>query len=239
MPRDLGKLHAYDSRPWAWTREQVIGNVLGSTFAEPLYQTIWQHACLFHPQPTLGSSKFFRRAVAVVAFSSGSLSMKNMDAEQEKKKDTESSDEDRAPPPKALKKEAIQHAVSQEVVQSTSSSGYKGKELQKRREQKAASAAAGEELAVLYEKTRGKSKNKEGMKELLEARKKIEKEHKAASKKIKAEAQRQKRLLQKANNLSNEDLLEIFRQRNENRERVLAKAKASAQEAAKSSAATG
>ena len=63
------------------------------------------------------------------------------------------------------------------------------------------------------------------MKELQIERKRIQKEQHQKSKQIRMEAQRQKRLLEKANRLSNNDLLEIFRQRQENQEAAKAKAK--------------
>ena len=75
------------------------------------------------------------------------------------------------------------------------------------------------------------------MKELLLERKMVQKAHQQASKKVRAEAQRQKRLLEKANKLSNEDLLEGFRQRHENLEAAKVKAKAKAKGASAASTA--
>jgi len=46
----------------------------------------------------------------------------------------------------------------------------------------------------------------------------VQAEQRAASKKHKLAVQRQKRLLDKASSISNEDLLEIFNQRRENQE---------------------
>ena len=63
---------------------------------------------------------------------------------------------------------------------------------------------------------------------MQEERKKIQKMHNAASKKNKAESQRQKRLIEKASKLNNEDLLEIFRQRQERQQTEKAKAMDSA-----------
>ena len=48
--------------------------------------------------------------------------------------------------------------------------------------------------------------------------KKIQKEQNAATKRIRAESQRQKRLIDKASRLNNEELMEVFRQRHENQE---------------------
>ena len=68
------------------------------------------------------------------------------------------------------------------------------------------------------------------MKELKEEKDRVQAEQRAAAKKHKVAVQRQKRLLDKASALSNEDLLEIFNQRRENQELVkekeVAKAKA-------------
>ena len=82
------------------------------------------------------------------------------------------------------------------------------------------------DLSAIYEATPGGSKNRSAMKELQTERQKIQKDHNAASKRIRLEGQRQKRLIEKASRLSNEDLLEIFRQRHENQEAAKGKAKA-------------
>ena len=72
------------------------------------------------------------------------------------------------------------------------------------------------------------SKNRLHMKELQAERHRIKKQQKETSKKIRLEEQRQKRLVDKASRLSNEELLEVFSQRRENQEVFRAKAKAKA-----------
>ena len=72
------------------------------------------------------------------------------------------------------------------------------------------------------------SKNRQHMKELQEERHQIKKQQKETTKKIHLEEQRQKRLVDKASRLSNEELLEVFSQRRENQEVFRAKAKAKA-----------
>ena len=72
------------------------------------------------------------------------------------------------------------------------------------------------------------SKNRQHMKELQAERHQIKKQQKETSKKIRLEEQRQKRLVDKASRLSNEELLEVFSQRRENQEVFRAKAKAKA-----------
>ena len=66
------------------------------------------------------------------------------------------------------------------------------------------------------------------MKELQAERHQIKKQQKETTKKIRLEEQRQKRLVDKASRLSNEELLEVFSQRRENQEVFRAKAKAKA-----------
>ena len=66
------------------------------------------------------------------------------------------------------------------------------------------------------------------MKELQAERSRIKKQQNETTKKIRLEAQRQKRLVDKASRLSNEELLEVFSQRRGNREVFRAKAKATA-----------
>ena len=107
------------------------------------------------------------------------------------------------------------------------SSAKKGK---KRKE---ADAAAGVDLSAMYQATPGGSKNRGTMKELMAERKKIQKEQNAKTKQIRMETQRQRRLIEKANRLSNNDLLEMFRQRHENQEAAKAKAKAKSKAKAK------
>ena len=75
------------------------------------------------------------------------------------------------------------------------------------------------------------------MRELLAERKRIQRECNIATKRVRAENQRQKRLLEKANKLSNEDILEVFRQRHENQEAAKVKAKAKAKAASAKSTA--
>ena len=100
---------------------------------------------------------------------------------------------------------------------------------------KEGNAAAAASLAAIYEATPGKSQNRAIIKDLQAERKKIVKEKNQMTAKVRAEAQRQKRLIDKASKLSNEDLLEIFRQRHElkeAKEKAAAKAKAKAKSAA-------
>jgi hypothetical protein len=72
------------------------------------------------------------------------------------------------------------------------------------------------------------SKNRQHMKELQAERHRIKKQQKETSKKIRLEEQRQKRLVDKASRLSNDELLEVFSQRRENQEVFRASAKAKA-----------
>ena len=71
------------------------------------------------------------------------------------------------------------------------------------------------------------------MKELKEIRKTIKAEHSKATNQVRLETQRQKRLVEKASRLSNEDLLEVFHQRHENQAAYKAKCKAKAKAKAK------
>ena len=73
-----------------------------------------------------------------------------------------------------------------------------------------------------------RSKNRHNMKELQAEMQRIKKQQKETTKKIRLEEQRQKRLVDKASRLSNEELLEVFSQRRENQEVFRAKAKAKA-----------
>ena len=72
------------------------------------------------------------------------------------------------------------------------------------------------------------SKNRQHMKELQAERHQIKKQQKETSKKIRLEEQRQKRLVEKASRLSNEEVLEVFSHRRENQEVFSVKAKAKA-----------
>ena len=103
-----------------------------------------------------------------------------------------------------------------------------------RKRQKRASSAPAVDLSVIAKATPGGSSHRGAMKELLAERKKLQKEHKAATKKIRLEAQRQKRLIEKASKLNNEDLMEIFKQRHENQEAFKAAAKSAAKKGTKS-----
>ena len=60
------------------------------------------------------------------------------------------------------------------------------------------------------------SKNKKEISALQKAREEIKKKERAAAKKVKDAKEKQRRLMLKCSNLSNEDLLEIIRQRTEN-----------------------
>ena len=106
-----------------------------------------------------------------------------------------------------------------------------------KKRKKAADAAAAIDLTRIYTSTPGGSKNRGAMKELILERKMVQKAHAQATKKIRAEAQRQKRLLEWANKLSNEDLLEVFRQRHENQEAANVKATVKAKATAAASTA--
>ena len=74
------------------------------------------------------------------------------------------------------------------------------------------------DLATALSGGPGKSKHRQSLKELKEEKERVQAEQRAASKKHKLAVQRQKRLLDKASSISNEDLLEIFNQRRENQE---------------------
>ena len=121
-------------------------------------------------------------------------------------------------------------AAGKRPSQAIAASGEPGTSAARKKKRKEADAAAAVDLGSIYEATPGKSKNKTVMQELIAERKKIQKEQKAATKRIKVEAQRQKRLIEKASKLNNEDLLEIFRQRHDKQEAEKAKAKSSAKE---------
>ena len=93
------------------------------------------------------------------------------------------------------------------------------------------------DLATALSGEPAKSKHRQSLKELKEEKDRVQAEQRAAAKKHKVAVQRQKRLLDKASSLSNEDLLEIFNQRRENQELVkkkeVEKAKAKAKAKAK------
>ena len=93
------------------------------------------------------------------------------------------------------------------------------------------------DLATALSGEPAKSKHRQSLKELKEEKDRVQAEQRAAAKKHKVAVQRQKRLLDKASALSNEDLLEIFNQRRENQEMVkkkeVEKAKAKAKGKAK------
>ena len=93
------------------------------------------------------------------------------------------------------------------------------------------------DLATALSGEPAKSKHRQSLKELKEEKDRVQAEQRAAAKKHKVAVQRQKRLLDKASSLSNEDLLEIFNQRRENQEMVkkkeVEKAKAKAKAKAK------
>ena len=97
--------------------------------------------------------------------------------------------------------------------------------------------AAKIDLATALSGEPAKSKHRQSLKELKEEKDRVQAEQRAAAKKHKVAVQRQKRLLDKASSLSNEDLLEIFNQRRENQEMVkkkeVEKAKAKAKAKAK------
>ena len=92
------------------------------------------------------------------------------------------------------------------------------------------------DLATALSGEPGKSKHRQSLKELKEEKERVQAEQWAASKKHKLAVQRQKRLLDKASSMSNEDLLEIFNKRRENQEQCkkeVAKAKAKGKAKAK------
>ena len=97
--------------------------------------------------------------------------------------------------------------------------------------------AAKIDLATALSGEPAKSKHRQSLKELKEEKERVQVEQRAAAKKLRLATQRQKRLLDKASALSNEDLLEIFNQRRENQELVkkkeVEKAKAKAKPKAK------
>ena len=110
---------------------------------------------------------------------------------------------------------------------SSAASGETATTPTREQKRKRADKEAAADLTSIYQSTPGKSKNKCALKQLQEERKKIQKLHIAASKRIRLEAQRQKRLLEKASKLNNEDLLEIFRQRHEKQQAEKIKTEAS------------
>ena len=93
------------------------------------------------------------------------------------------------------------------------------------------------DLATALSGEPAKSKHRQSLKEPKEEKDRVQAEQRAADKKHRLDVQRQKRLLDKASALSNEDLLEIFNQRRENQEMVkkkeVEKAKAKAKAKAK------
>ena len=93
------------------------------------------------------------------------------------------------------------------------------------------------DLATALSGEPGKSRHRQSLKELKAEKERVQAEQRAASKKHKLAVQRQKRLLDKASSISNEDLLEIFNQRRENQEQCkkkeVAKAKANSKAKAK------
>ena len=95
------------------------------------------------------------------------------------------------------------------------------------------------DLSTVFQCSPGRSRNRQNLKEMVAERKKIAKEQNAATKRIKVETQRQKqkRLIDKASRLSNEELLEVFRQRQENQEVRSSRGKAEAKATAKAKAA--
>ena len=154
--------------------------------------------------------------------------------EQEKQMAHESSDEEPSKTKGEGKKVKIGKGDHEEPhPTAASSAGKPGPESKKRGRQ-----SEKVDLSAVYQSEPEGSKNRRILKELVADRKKIQKEQNQASKKVKVEAQRQKRLVEKASRLSNEDLLEIFRQRHENQEQFKGKAKAKAKAKAKGKANT-
>ena len=94
------------------------------------------------------------------------------------------------------------------------------------------------DLSTLQGSSPQGSKNRQTMKELLAEKARIKNEQNETSKKIRNETQRQKRLIDKASRLSNEELFEVFNQRRENQELFRAKAKAKAKPKAKTETGT-
>ena len=80
--------------------------------------------------------------------------------------------------------------------------------------------AAKIDLATALSGEPKKSKHRQSLKELKEEKERVQVEQRAAAKRLRLATQRQKRLLDKASALSNEDLPEIFNQRRENQELV-------------------
>ena len=92
--------------------------------------------------------------------------------------------------------------------------GKHGKNAKEKKAEKA--KAKTESLAAMAPLATTTSKNKKEMEALQKARDEIKKKERAAAKKIKDAKDKQRRLMLKCSNLSNEDLLEIVRQRTEN-----------------------
>ena len=126
-------------------------------------------------------------------------------------------------------------ASGQKRPQEPTLEAEKSSPLKAAKQRKEDNRAAAESLAAIYRATPGKSQSRQAIKDLQAEREAIAKEQRKVTKKVKAEAQRQKRLREKASQLSNADLLELFRQRHEvkeAREQAPAKAKAKAKAAA-------
>ena len=135
-----------------------------------------------------------------------------MATEDDKKEIQEASDDDDTIAPKtnsadgtAVKEQAVpQHCGS-------STDEPPAKESPKKRKQ---AGSVDLSAAVSSSSSQG-SKHRQTMKDLQAERNRIKKEHHEANKKIRIETQRQKRLIDKACRLSNEELLEVFSQRRE------------------------
>ena len=92
--------------------------------------------------------------------------------------------------------------------------GKHGKNMKEKKAEKA--KAKTESLAAMAPLATTTSKNKKEISTLQTARDEIKKKERAAAKKIKDAKDKQRRLMLKCSNLSNDDLLEIIRQRTEN-----------------------
>ena len=92
--------------------------------------------------------------------------------------------------------------------------GKHGKNAKEKKAEKA--KAKSESLAAMAPLATTTSKNKKEISALQKAREEIKKKERAAAKKVKDAKEKQRRLMLKCSNLSNEDLLEIVRQRTEN-----------------------
>ena len=152
-----------------------------------------------------------------------------MAANKESQKGSNSSDDDQPETVAVIKSESSSSGLKRpQEPSAVAADSPAAKAKQRKKEENAAAAAS---LAAIYEATPGKSQNRQVIKDLQAERRKIEKEKNLMTKKVRAETQRQKRLIDKANKLSNEDLLEIFRQRHEvkeAKEKAVAKAKVKA-----------